>query len=331
MPLSMQEKKALAGLGVIAAFVGASLYEIGRRNFWFESKNTYYTDVVDADGLRVGSLVTLSGLHIGEVTNMDVTQDNHIRLELRVKKSVAGKIREDSVATFVRALVIGEKRVDVSPGTQTKAPLKDGGTIQGHQATELIDFITGRKLADLMTTIESLIAGLNSAVGKYENGEFNGMLAKLEPALDNFVRLSSDMIIMTSELKKRSKDLPVIIGSSAQVMSSVNDDFLKNGLAKGVITQTSGTMTKLSNTLTQADMVLMPLAKRQKLMEGLLDNLADLSHELKKNPDYGSRMLEAISELTVTLKALQHTWFLEDQAQQARKNQPTPKQEAPAE
>ena len=67
MKFTTQEKKSLAGMAAIAAFVVAAVYQIGMRNFWFEAKNTYYTQVSDADGLRVGSVVTIAGLRVGEV------------------------------------------------------------------------------------------------------------------------------------------------------------------------------------------------------------------------------------------------------------------------
>src|SRR4051812_42322037 len=110
MKFSLLEKKALAGMGGIGLFVALAIWQIGKRNFWFEAKNTYQTRVVDADGLRVGSAVTISGLRVGEVSNLEVEEDNHIQVTMEVKRSVAERIREGSVANIFRAFIIGEKK-----------------------------------------------------------------------------------------------------------------------------------------------------------------------------------------------------------------------------
>ena len=94
MNLGILEKKALLGLlGVILFFTG-SIVIIGNRNLWFETKNTYKTQVKDADGLRIGSQVVLYGLKVGEVISLIVDENNRIEVSFSVVKSLAGKLRQ---------------------------------------------------------------------------------------------------------------------------------------------------------------------------------------------------------------------------------------------
>ena len=312
MSFSSQEKKALAGFGAILLFVAGSIYEIGKRNFWFEAKNTYLTTVADADGLRVGSAVTIAGLRVGEVSSLDVDEKNQVVVTLNVRRAVGPRIRGDSVATFSRAFVIGEKRVDILPGSADAPVLPSGATLPGRESADLMDFLSGRKLAELMAQVETMIGGMNDGLKemdkileKYHAGTFDKSLTMVEPALRNFLKLSDDMIVMTHEMKTRSKELPVFVESGANVFKEFDRDFLANGAAK--------------STLGRVDQVLAPIAERQQLVAAILDNLGDLSHDLKQDPRYGRQVLDAVQELTVTLKALQKTWFLEDQAAEAKK------------
>src|SRR5262245_38445275 len=133
MSFSILEKKALLGMSLIALFLGASLYEIGKRNLWFESKNTYTTRVKDADGLRVGSLVTIAGLRVGDVSSLVVDKDNQIAVTFKVMQTVASRIRKDSVATVFRAFIIGEKRIEIIPGTESEPELADGSELPGRE------------------------------------------------------------------------------------------------------------------------------------------------------------------------------------------------------
>lgn len=319
MALSSQERKALAGMALIGLFVAGAIYEIGKRNFWFEAKNTYFTEFKDADGLRLGSIVTLSGLRIGEVVALDVTEKNTIRATLSVKRSVASRVKSDSMAVSSRAFIIGDKRIDLVPGADDAPVLADRGKINGRDSTDLAEFMSGRKLAELMHYVEQLFESVNdiskevnSVLSRYKDGQFNKTLGLIDPALENFLKLSDDMIVMTKELKKKNKELPQLVDSGAKFMGAgtklvgqLNADFLENELAR----------TSLSN----INAMVAPVAQRQALIEHLLTNLEDLSGDLKKNPDYGKQMLDAVKELTITLKALQKTWFLEEHANDVRK------------
>ncbi len=337
MSFSTQEKRALAGIGLIAAFIAFSIYEIGERNFWFEAKNTYKTHLNDADGLRVGSVVTIAGLRVGEVSHLEVDEQNRIAIDLTVRRTVASRIRSDSVAAASRAFIIGEKRIDLIPGTGRAEQLPDGATLPGKDLADLAEFLSGRKLAELMDEIQSLISGVNGALkemddllGKYHagtfdqtfatinaavkelnellvryrTGDYDKTFAMIDPALRNFLKLSDDLIVMTKEMKTQSKQLPIVVDAGAQVLAGVRDDFFTNHLAKDSVV-------KLNKVLT-------PLADRQKLLVSLLGNLEDLSRDLKNDPQFGKDVLEAVNELTITLKSLQRTWILDDQADQVK-------------
>ncbi len=347
MSISTQEKKALAGMILIGAFVAFSIYEIGERNFWFEAKNTYKTRLGDADGLRVGSVVTIAGLRVGEVSHLEVDDQNRIEVELTVRRAVASRIRSDSVAAASRAFIIGEKRIDLVPGTERAEQLPNGATLPGKDLTDLSEFLSGRKLAELMDEIQSLIGGLNGALkeiddvmgkyhagtfdqafttidsavkelhellSRYHEGEYNKTFSMIDPALRNFLRLSDDLLVMTKEMKTQSKQLPVFVEAGAQVLTSARDDFMTNHLAKDSVVKLNKIMT--------------PLAERQKLLGSVLGNLEDLSRDLRNDPQYGKEVLEAVAELTVTLKALQKTWILDDQTDEVKAEQAKAKAKA---
>lgn len=312
MSLGPQEKKAIVGISATLLFVVVSLYEIGKRNFWFEAKNIYYTHFGNADGLRIGSAVTIAGLRVGEVSALDVDEQNRIAVTLTVRRAVASRLRSDSAASISGAYLIGEKRIDLRPGGEQARELSNGATLPGRDSTDLAEFLSGEKLTELMKQVEALIGGLSGAVkeinavlGQYHSGTFDKAFTMVEPALRNFLQLSDDMLVMTKEMKTKSKQLPVFVESGAEVFRGLHDDFLANRLAK--------------DSLEKMNRVLTPLADRQQLVTAVLDNLGDLSRDLKSDPRYGRQALDAVQELTITLKALQKTWLLEDQSAEATK------------
>lgn len=335
MAQNIFEKKALFGMGAIMLFVSASVFEIGRRNLWFEIKNHYHTYVKDADGLRIGSLVTMSGLRIGEVVDLSVDENNRIRVAMAVQQKIAPRLRRDSVASTVRLFIIGEKRIDLSPGTASEPILEDGAELPGKELADLAEFMSGRKLAELMAQVELLITSLNNAVGgmnemfgRYKGGEFNSLIAKVEPVLGNVEKLTEDLTAITGELKNSSKSVPLIVDGSASVLQSLRKDILQNGLlrdtlsgmkqdlfANGLLRQTLLNVNDVTRPM--AGMI-GPMAKRKDLVEALAQNLENALLDLRDEPHFAKKLVTTLDELIITLRAAQRTWLLEDQAEEER-------------
>jgi len=319
MQLGIFEKRSLIGIGIAFLLFLAAVYEIGKRNLWFEPKTKYMTKVSDADGLRIGGYVTISGLRVGEISDLEVDEENLIAVTLNVKSSVAKRITEGTYVTIFRAFVIGEKRIELVPGESDSRELAPLALIPSRTTTELTDFISGKKLTELMTNVESLIAGLNGITknvdqifGKYHGGDFNKTISLVEPSLENFLKLSDDLIVISQELKKENRAIPEFVSSGNNVFRTIHKDFLKDGLLKNTLTKANQTMTTVVETMT-------PFAQKQELVSNMLTSLNDLAEQLKKNPDYASKVIEAVSELTITLKALQKTWLLESKTEEVKK------------
>ena len=311
MQLGIFEKRSLIGIGLALLLFLAAVYEIGKRNLWFEPKTKYKTTVTDADGLRIGGYVTISGLRVGEISDLEVDEENQIAVTMDVKSSIAKRVTEGSYVTIFRAFVIGEKRIELVPGAPESKELKAQTFLPSRTTTELTDFISGKKLTELMTNVESLIGGLNGITknvdqlfGKYHGGDFNKTISLVEPSLENFIKLSDDLIVISKELKKQNKAIPEFVASGNDVFKSINSDFFKDGLLKDTLTTVNQTMT--------------PFAQKQELMSNMLTSLNDLAEQLKKNPDYASKVIEAVTELTITLKALQKTWLLEGKTEEVK-------------
>src|SRR6185312_4424201 len=111
-------------------------------------------------------------------------------------------------------------------------------------------------------------------------------------------------LVMTKDMKTKSKDLPVFVESGAQVFTGVRDDLVNTKSMK--------------NAFSGAAQVLEPMAQRRDVIAAMLSNLNDLSRDLRKDPRFGAEMLGAIRQLDLTMRALQKTWFLEDQTAAAK-------------
>src|SRR5690606_28895974 len=115
MSLGIFEKRSLFAIALAGGLFMTAVYQIGKRNLWFEKKTQYRTKVSDADGLRIGGYVTVSGLRVGDISDLEVDEQNEILVTMSIKSSIAKRITEGSHVTLFRAFVIGEKRIELVP------------------------------------------------------------------------------------------------------------------------------------------------------------------------------------------------------------------------
>jgi phospholipid/cholesterol/gamma-HCH transport system substrate-binding protein len=230
--------------GIILAAVavlGLAAYQLGKAANLFTRRYELVVFLPSANGLRVGGSVTLAGQLVGTVKDIDflpVDYDTtrNLRVVARVDESVRAQIREDSEARLRTMGLLGDKVLDISPGTPRFAVLDPGDTIRVGQSLDYeavlakaagaVDDVVGLT-RDLRVVTSGLAAGkgtvgqlltnramydqLTSALGRANalfasfqnpNGTFGRMLN--DPAL--YVNLTSTVATLDSTLRVVSSD-----------------------------------------------------------------------------------------------------------------------------
>src|SRR5688500_2703146 len=73
-------------------------FQLAIENKWFESSVTVHTVLHEGDGLRKGTHVSLRGIRVGEISDLEITEDGTIKATLRIKKSYFKKLKRDAKA-----------------------------------------------------------------------------------------------------------------------------------------------------------------------------------------------------------------------------------------
>lgn len=110
------------GVFVIAglAITILAVFLIGDQRRLWVSKVTYETSFENVAGLREGSPVRLGGVDVGDVTRVGHSadpRDPRIHVQMAIVKKDAERIREDTVATVTNKGLLGDKMVELLPGT----------------------------------------------------------------------------------------------------------------------------------------------------------------------------------------------------------------------
>jgi phospholipid/cholesterol/gamma-HCH transport system substrate-binding protein len=182
----------------------------------FTPQVTVYAEFNDVKGLRSGAPVWFSGVQIGSVRSLRFERGEKITAALAIDKSALSYLKKDSVSSILTMGLLGDKYVEMSPGSRDAASLQPGDTISGSPRPEIseelkrvIEGVETSKgsLARLMrddTLYRDLSASLKdikafAAMLKSSEGTISRVIK--DPALyDRFVKASKSLESFSEKL-----------------------------------------------------------------------------------------------------------------------------------
>lgn len=281
----------------ILAFAG---YQLGKAANLFTKRYELVVFLPSANGLRVGGSVTLAGQLVGTVKDIDFLPvdfdtTRNLRIVARVDESVREQIRVDSEARLRTMGLLGDKVLDISPGTPRFAVLEPGDTIRVGQSLDYeavlakaagaVDDVVGLT-RDLRVVTSGLAAG-KGTVGQlltnramYDQftsalGRANALFASLQNPNGSFGRLMNDPTLyvnLTSTVATLDSTLRVVSSDQGSIGRLMRDTTLYTNLV-GIAQGADSLMAMLSS----ADGTLGRLMTDQTLYDQLNKLVTDLS------------------------------------------------------
>jgi phospholipid/cholesterol/gamma-HCH transport system substrate-binding protein len=196
-------KQTKVGLLVATALVVfmATILTLGQQQHLFERKVAYEVHFARTNGLQQGALVSLSGVSVGSVTDMRFPPDpaaRYIQITLEVNSDVAPRIRENTLASIRTFGLLGDRYVELTPGTTAAPPLAPGGIIP---SIDPIDYeaLFGQS-GDIVTNIAEVTAQLKDVLGTIQRGEglLGAMLRNKEMGEQTLADLERSMANLAS-------------------------------------------------------------------------------------------------------------------------------------
>lgn len=274
------------GLAILASVLG--LLGIAAKNGWFARKVKFATEIESADGVHAGTVVQISGLRVGAVTEVELQANDRVRVEFEVLEKFANKVRTDSSVQMYRPFILSDKVLDVSVGSEDSEFLKPGSLLPTHASSDIMDMLSGRKMGMILSSFDNLASSLRVVGEAFSNPERTKglvqMLDHLRPLVENVNKMAVDIIKITNVANKAlptfTKEVPDMGHQMAAIVKNLN-----------VLT------TELQK-LTPAIGVLAP--------------------EL---PRTSRRAVEALDETVVLLKALQRSFLLRGKVEEIREEE----------
>lgn len=160
-PLSRHVRVALLLVLALALLI-YGVWQVGRLFDVFASRYSLITLVETSGGLIEGAPVTLAGQRIGQVDEIrfipveERVGGANISIRLSVNQSVREQIREDSEASLRTQGLLGDRFVDILPGSPAYAVLDPGDTLP---STPPLDY------EDVLQTAAGTLEEVRTVVG----------------------------------------------------------------------------------------------------------------------------------------------------------------------
>jgi len=177
-------------------------------------KEIVTVDIMDVGGLRRGSPIWFSGLEVGSVKSIDLHSKHGTVVTILINRDALKYIRKDTHASIQTMGLLGDKYVELSPGTPEAPPLKPGDLISGSVEMSMQQVMsTG---ATSLQKLNQVIEQLGSLATKIEKGEGTLALLMTDPSLYNNLKDASARVAsLTTDLQNKKGTLGNLIGDDA--------------------------------------------------------------------------------------------------------------------
>jgi phospholipid/cholesterol/gamma-HCH transport system substrate-binding protein len=173
------------GLFIAIGLIILTVITFSINDFFFKPGYNIYVELGFANGIQQSAPVRLAGISIGEVKQANVFKNNDGKTMVKLKLWLTNdaKVERDANIIINTLGLIGEKYVEIIPGTPGSRLLSNGDTIAGHDSIS-IDEITKKgyeialkleKAIEYMDEILSYISSGQGTVGRliYDDSLYN--------------------------------------------------------------------------------------------------------------------------------------------------------------
>jgi len=169
------EQLKVGGMILVAlAILTVAVFKLGEAANLFTKRYTLVALLPSANGLRVGGSVTVAGQLAGTVSSIDflapdADTSRNLKVTVEIDQALQQQVREDSKARLRTLGLLGDKILDISPGTPRFAVLPANDTLQVESALDYEAVLL--QASGAVTDMVALTHDLRGITGGLARGE----------------------------------------------------------------------------------------------------------------------------------------------------------------
>jgi phospholipid/cholesterol/gamma-HCH transport system substrate-binding protein len=280
--LSREVKTAILILGCIVIFIFGFSYLKG--SSLLKQEKTVHALYQDVEGLVVGANVTISGMNVGKVKQIDFDESyKKIKVTFSLREDLS--FSDQSVAQLYEAGLIGGKAIAILPQYEEGNVIQSGAVLSSEIKPGLTELVN-QQIAPLQDKIEGLLTSADSLFAGVSNVMNYDTQNNLKATLENFAKTIENINTLTSRVNR---------------IVEANETELNNTLSN--ISELSGNLNQLTDSLSQA-----PLYTTLKNFEVTSAQLKKIIDRLESGAGSAGKLLyedELYDNLLKSTKALE--------------------------
>ena len=274
---------------------------VGRGKNWFRKHVTYYTTFKEGYNLSSGSRVKLFGTDVGQVTEVVLTEDNKVRVRLRILAGYASRVRGDSTAIVESPTFIGSEYIAITPGSKTAASIPPEGEIPSKERKTLSEYLEQYEIEKKVELFSKIIEDLARITGQLQDskGPFFGTLENIQQLTGAVEQGQGTLgrIIRGDELYKRIMDE---LDTLATILASIHETVERTNEVRSNLEQISGHIEKAARhapqMTTQVQEILNRMIKVSILLERAMTEAPAISHQAREGMREVNRILDSVQK-----------------------------------
>ncbi|MCB0392336.1 MAG: MCE family protein [Bdellovibrionales bacterium] len=206
-------------LGLITIII--SIILLSGNNSLFKSNLLLKAKFKEVQGLNIGSVVSLSGINVGNVKDIDFAGEDVV-VTLSVEKKFQNKVTTTSLASIKTQGALGDKYIFIQPGTEGSKELEDNDFIMVDSSGDFFDVINeqGPKLASITDVVAQLKLLLENLNKDGNSAKLIESLLKTSTEIQNMTRDGQTLI---SDIRgKNNKDLQQAIERLNSILGKID-------------------------------------------------------------------------------------------------------------
>ena len=280
-------RERLVGIFVLVgiALLLAQLFISGQALQLFAPKRTYVIQLKNPVGVSADTKVRVSGLEVGWVDNVTLTERNTFLITLAVYEKFHALVRQDSRASISKLALVGDSVINITPGSIQKPALKNGDFLIAEE---------GMSVEDLMAKVQPVLDQAQESANHVVN------FLKALP-----VDAMKDMV---NDLKTTTHNLAKISTNMQNTDSLVGDAMFGNQLNDQVnttIKSTQETLTQTQSAIAEASKVIQQLPAVIDATNVLIDKLNKQAEQIPPLVDSTNELIDGSLDV---LDSVSNTW-----------------------
>ncbi|HLU50683.1 MAG TPA: MlaD family protein [Flavobacteriaceae bacterium] len=292
MALSREVKTGLLAVFAIATLILGYNYLKGTN--LLKRTQTFYVVYDNVEGISDASFVTINGLKVGKVQEIQLNQKTG-KLVVALSVESNYKIPKGSTAKPYGGLLVGGKNIAITPDYSQTEMAKSGETLQGIQDGGMMDIVSNEleplklKIENAVVSADSLIHALNTVLDTNSREDIKKSLANFNAITTSFKKTSVELEQLLSGNRGKLDNTFTNLENVSQNFSKLSDSLAQievNRLMQDLET-TIANLKDATSKLNNSEGSIGKLLNDEKLydnLEGASRQLEQLLQDLKLNP-----------------------------------------------